>query len=82
MAPITLPQEFQSSLLNFIAFPENLPLSTTTVYASTLKDYKTRLDNAQNDLFVTDEELIEVPYREFDTASGEGIALPMSFGSD
>jgi len=75
MAPITLPSEFQNSLLNFITYPENLPLSSTTVYSSTHKAYRTRLDDAERDLFVTDEKLIEVPYREFDTASGDGTII-------
>ena len=78
-APVTLPSEFQQSLFNFESYPENLMLMNTLAYPSTLKTYKSRLDEAEEELFVNDEALVEVPYRDFDTASGEGLAVPQSY---
>ena len=75
MESVKLPLDFQSSILSHSSYPENLPANSTTVYPSTRKLYKDRLDDLQQGLFVTNEELVEVAYREFDTASGKGTNI-------
>jgi len=66
MAPVTVSAEFQKSFDEFKDYPRNLVPRGTNVHTSTLESYEARIDQADKDgLFVTDESMIEVQYREF-----------------
>jgi hypothetical protein len=71
-AALQLPADFQKSCLNSKSYPENLSHRSTNIYPTALKAYRRRLDSAQSDLFVESEADVEVPFRDFQNASGQG----------
>ncbi|ORX98952.1 hypothetical protein BCR34DRAFT_142252 [Clohesyomyces aquaticus] len=70
--------DFSTSYLHFINYPENLLQSSTNLYRSTLSAYKQRLDSAESDLCLVDGEddvagVFEVPIRDLETSTGKAL---------
>jgi hypothetical protein len=67
-----LSESFKRSYKAFESYPQNLICQTT--YRDAADAYVTRLDNAEPTLFVEDEDLIEVPFRDL-LPNGQGMFL-------
>jgi hypothetical protein len=68
---------FQTSIREFINYPENLIPSGTSTYRSTLQSYRQRLDSAKSNLCLVEgvdniEKDFDVPIRDLATSSGGG----------
>ena len=73
MNTVTLPVDFQHSLLDAESWPSNLIHKSTNAYPTALDAFRLRLDSAEADLFEEDEEEWEVPIRDMHTAAGEKL---------
>lgn len=73
MAKPCLPVEFQQSYLNYLSYPQNIILTGTRTYHSTLQAYKARLDAIETDLCLETEKDVLVPIRDLHGPSGDGI---------
>jgi hypothetical protein len=74
---MTLPPAFQKSYRERLTYPESLIPSSTAIYSSKLKSYKSRLDNAEQDLCLIDgkddvESIFEIPIIDLGTSDGKG----------
>jgi hypothetical protein len=72
MGTYQLPHVFQASFLNSKSYPENLVHKSINTYPAALKAFKRRLDAAESDLFVDNEDHVEVPFRDLHNSSGKG----------
>ena len=72
-----LPPTLQDCYLNHAEYPMNLISSETATYKHMLRSYKDRLDEAEADLCLVDEEdtveeIYEVPIIDMATSDGRG----------
>ena len=72
---LQLPANFMRSYEQYPSYPENLTFKST--YIGGLRNYKTELDNVQDNLFTTKEANIVVPFRDL-SAVGNGMAFALA----
>ncbi len=78
MQPARFPATFERSCLNSRSYPENLLHRSTNTYRTALQSYRLRLDHAERDLFVEDEDDVEVPFRDLQSATPAGVSMHSS----
>lgn len=66
-------QAFTASIREFTSYPENVVHKTT--YPDALKTYKLQLDNIEKALFVTNDEEVNLPFRDL-IDPGQNADLP------
>jgi hypothetical protein len=71
-APQPLPVAFQKSYLDFNAYPKTLVHRTVQTYPAALRKISERLDEAATRLFERDDGILDVPFRDLQTGTGEG----------
>jgi hypothetical protein len=74
---MTLPPAFQKSYRERLVYPESLIPSSTAIYSSKLKSYRSRLDDAEKDLCLLSgkddvESIFEIPIIDLATDDGKG----------
>jgi hypothetical protein len=74
---MTLPPAFQKSYRERLVYPECLIPSSTAIYSSKLRSYRSRLDDAEKDLCLLSgkddvESIFEIPIIDLATADGKG----------
>jgi hypothetical protein len=84
---MTLPSTFQKSYCERLAYPESLIPSSTAIYSSKLKSYRSRLDGAEEDLCLVDgqddvDSIFEVPIIDLATSDGKGWRQILSCSFD
>jgi hypothetical protein len=73
MSSLNIPDDLRRSFVDFASYPENLVVKSPTAYRSKLTTYKNVLDERSPKLFIKDEALVNLPYREFNRGGDEGM---------